>query len=335
MNQSSFFSSNSYIFLPSKNNPKVALSIDNTKFSKNAFKLYNPFSSKAKTFKSVAEFCFTNLNSIFKPLVSAKKEQSEFISYLESELREQLVVSLYFATIKDKIVLQLQSKEAKVIGYLKYPLNNIGLKHIQNEINAFELLSSVNIIDSYLMSKNYNAKPFLLLKELDGIIDRVDRNNIDKILKNFERKELYKLIDHPRVLDIKHSLQNTNFKKYINKIETICKNSSIEYKLVYEHGDFTPWNIIKVEEKFIPFDFEYFVEDGLEYFDLIKYYYQIGKLLESKNGKELVNYISQNIDINGIKELLVLFLIKEIVRNQEENESIEFEKNILTVLETL
>ena len=88
-----------------------------------------------------------------------------------------------------------------------------------------------------------------------------------------------------------------------------------------------------MDDEYIPFDFEHFVEDGLEYFDLIKYYYHIGKLLEGKKDKELVVYITKQINIKEVKDLLQLFLIKEIIRNKEENESYAFEENILEKME--
>ena len=130
-----FFSSNSYIYLPTKQNPKVALVVDSSELAINAFKLYNPFSSKAKKFKSVVKFLVLRFNILFK-IFTKKENKSEFIVYLEKELNESLVSSLYFATANDKAVLQLQSKEAKILGYLKYPLNKIGFKHIKNEIRA-------------------------------------------------------------------------------------------------------------------------------------------------------------------------------------------------------
>lgn len=327
-----FYSANSYIFLPTKKNPKVALCIDNTTLVNNAFKLYNPFSLKAKILKSVSRFFFTTLN-IFIQQLGTKKEKSNFIIYLEKLLDKELHVSLYFATANDKIVLQLQSSEEKVIGYLKYPINDIGLKHIKNEIKAFEILSDNGIVESYILSDIYDDKPFLLLRELNGTIDKVEKQFIETILKSFEKDSSYQLIIHPRIVKLKDSLIKNNMLKYLTILENMCDNSNINYKVVYEHGDFTPWNIIKVKDDYIPFDFEYFVEDGLEYFDIIKYYYQVGKLLESKKDKELLEYIIDNVKIQEIKELFTLFLIKEIIRQKEENDSFEFEEIMINIME--
>ena len=119
---------------------------------------------------------------------------------------------------------------------------------------------------------------------------------------------------------------------YLPIIERLCKSSVTEYAVVYEHGDFTPWNIVKVNDDYIPFDFEHFVEDGLEYFDLIKYYYQIGKLIESLNANELVAYVSAKVNTIEVEQLLKLFLIKEIIRNTEENEECNFEIKMLKMM---
>lgn len=334
MNDINFFSSSSYIFLPTKNNPKVALCVDSYILAKNAFKLYNPFSSKAKIFKKISEFSFTSLN-LFSKLLSSKQEKTEFVKYLEKLLQEPLIISIYFATAKDKVVLQLQSNDAKIIGYLKYPLSEVGLEHIQNEIKAFEILSSKGLIEPYILKDTYNGKPFLLLKELDGTIDKVEKKFIEDVLKAFKKDSVYELSQHPRVKELKKQLLQHDMKEYITRVEQICDNTMTNYKLVYEHGDFTPWNIVKVKDKYIPFDFEYFIEDGLEYFDIIKYYYQIGKLLESKDDKELYFFVKKQVNILEFKELFELFLVKEIVRQSEENESFEFEDNMIKIVETI
>ena len=50
-----FLSEGTYVVLPTKATPKVLLTINNSKLAKQAFKLYNPFSFKAKFLKNVVE----------------------------------------------------------------------------------------------------------------------------------------------------------------------------------------------------------------------------------------------------------------------------------------
>lgn len=333
MKDINFYSNNRYIYLSSKKNPKVAISIDNYKFSRNGFKLYNPFSKNAKLFKKVMSILYTRFNFITKFILSEKKQQSEFIDYLEKKLNSKLIVSIYFATIKDKVVLQLQNEDSKIIGYLKFPLNDIGLKHIQNEIDAVEILSKKNIVDSAILIDEYEGKPFILLKEIDGKIGIVKKSNLDIILNKLKRRQTSLLAEHPRIIELKERLNKNHCNKYIKIINDIQKTSSTQYQLVYEHGDFTPWNIVERNKEFIAFDYEYFLEDGLEYLDLIKYYYQVGKLLNKLNDDELIFFIKEVININEIELLLKIFLIKEILKNTEENEDFSYEENILKLLE--
>jgi len=334
MDATNFFSANNYVFLPTVNNPRVALVIDDVDAVKNAFKLYNPFSSKAKLLKKVSVMAFSHFNAVSKKVWNVQeKEKSDFVAYLEKKLGKSLVVSLYFATINDKVVLQLQTTTAEIVGYVKYPLNEIGLRHLENEKKALEILSDKKIISPYLLADTFEGKPFLLLSNLEGDIGMVDKSTLHKIFLPFKRDGGYELLDHPRVVVLKQNLETNGLSKYLPLVEKVCQSSTVKYALTYEHGDFTPWNIVKVADTYIPFDFEHFVEDGLEYFDLIKYYYQVGKLLEKKKEEELIDYISEQIEAIELKALLTLFLLKEIVRNVEENEPYDFEVELLETLE--
>lgn len=328
-----FFSSNKYIFLPSKNNPKVALVVDSFSYCENSFKLYNPFSKKAKLFKSITYFLFTKLNIVFNLFGNKEEESSNFIKYIEKKLNSKIISSIYFATLKDKVVLQLQTRENKIIGYLKFPLNEIGLSHINNEIDAMKILSKEGIIKPALLVDNYENTPFLLIEEIDGQIDLVEKNNLDAILNTFNRNEFFSITSHPRIKQLKLDLEKNKLDQYLNILTNIKNNTKLKYQLVYEHGDFTPWNIVKVGNDFIPFDFEYFVKDGLEYLDLIKYFYQIGKLLNQLNNEDLILFIKQEVNIQEIEELFKIFLIKEILKNIIENEDYLFDENILNLLE--
>ncbi len=334
MNKNDFFSSNKYIYLPTSTNPKVALVVDNATLAQNAFSIYNPFSQKAKLLKKISQAVFTNFNAISKMIWGVNQEdKSAFVSYLENKLGKSLVASLYFATIQDKVVMQLQTPDAEIVGYVKYPLNKVGLQHLENEKKAIEILSKNRVVQRYILYDEFDSKPFLLLTALEGEIGLIERQQIDALLLKFKRETVYKLADHPRIMELKRSLDANSMLKYLPLIEKICQNSTMEYALVYEHGDFTPWNIVKVNDNYVPFDFEHFVEDGLEYFDLIKYYYQIGKLLERMKSNELIAYISGEISVKEVRELLQLFLIKEIIRNKEENEPYEFEIKMIEILE--
>jgi hypothetical protein len=332
MNPTDFFSTSTYIYLPTVKNPKVALAVDNSFLVKNAFKLYNPFSAKAIFLKAISQFLFLKVNRFLKMIVpTLKKEKTEFIYYLESKLKKELVVSIYFATSNDKVVLQLQAKN-KIIGYLKFPLNDLGIKHIKNENRAIEILSKKSIVESVVLYDHYKEVPYLFLKELRGKVTEVKKQDLEILLQKFKKKIKFRLKDHPRILQLKMKLIKIDLQNYSYILEELCILSKEYYLEVYEHGDFAPWNIITVNNKTFPFDFEYFEENGLEHMDLIKYYYQIGHLLHKFSRDKLVDFICNKSEISETVILTQIFLIKEIVRKKEENQPFSFEKETLEYL---
>lgn len=322
-----------YIYLPTKRNPKVALAIDNDKISTNSFELYNPFSKKAITLKKVAFFVSTKLNLIMKIFSFKKKQKSEFIKFLEERLKQEVITSIYYATAKDKIVLQVQSVEGKVLGYLKYPTSYQGYKNLKREIRAYKALSKIGLVEKYIFKDRFNDKPFIFLHSLEGEIKELSQNNVTELIKSFYKEEKFKLMDHPRIIRLKNQLIRYELFSYFEILVNLIEDSKLEYFECFEHGDFAPWNIIQDNNNFVPFDFEYFIKRGLEYFDLIKYYYQIGTLLNHYDEDSLLNFIFKKLDIEEKEIIFKIYLIKEIAIKTKENHSYEFEKKLLIKLE--
>lgn len=334
MKETDLFSSNSYIYLPSRKNPKVVLAVDSGLLSKNSFQLYNPFSSKAILFKKTSAFLFYKVNLIIKLFWKVEKQsKSSFIQFLEKKMNLTLVSSIYFATAKDKVVLQLQTTDAIIVGYLKYPISEIGIDHIETEHEAIKKLSSLGIIQDALIYDFYDDKPFLLLTNLEGEARLFDKHQIEKLLLSFDKGEKYLLAVHPRIISLKEKLIKLGLVEYIGLLDRICQRNNHKYALVFEHGDFAPWNIVEVDGVLIPYDFEYFVEDGLENFDLIKYFFQVGRLIEKKEASELITYIFNNIGLYEKELLLIVYLVKELIRNKEEGIDSSFESLMLDELE--
>lgn len=332
MRDINFFSESTYLSIPNRKDPKVILAIGNKTMVKNSFEIYNPFSTKAKIFKKVVRFLATHFNSILHKISNLEKyNDSEFISFLNDEFQIKFTASIYNATLKDKVVIQLQS-EGLIFGYVKFPINEIGLKNIKNEINAIALLSEKGIMDLQMKSLSFKGTPFFILPDLQGNFESIPDNEILKLVNSYKKEVVLKLENQPRILEIKDFFIAQNLKKELDILNMILKSSKEYYHEVYEHGDFAPWNIIKTKEGLAAFDFEYFTEKGLEYFDLIKYYFQVGRLLKGKSNTDLYQYISEKTCIKEMKEMLSLFLLKEIMNCFQQDKTAEFEKQLLTFI---
>jgi len=331
-----FNSNNTYIYLPSKKNFKVALAIDNITLSRNSFKLYNPFSVKAKflkfLFKNLSIYCNGLIIFFFAEKVNSN---SDFIIYLEEKIGQKLNVSIYFSTVKDKVVLQLQSKDSIIIGYLKIAANNIGNEHLNNEINAATFLGSKGLIASnYLIFHGaYKGMTYCLLKDLKGEIGFVPDGNINAIIRSLNTPVSYTLLAHPRILDIEKKLELSGFKDLVILLNKSIGNINKSFKVVYEHGDFVDWNILKLEDSsYSFFDFEYFEKNGLEYMDLFKLNYQRATLLKKKSHIELIDYMQSKIPLELFRVLFIIYLLKEITIKYSENLNFDNEKELLNLL---
>ncbi|NMH87635.1 hypothetical protein [Flavivirga algicola] len=329
MRDISFFSEDRYVYLPSTKNPKVILAVSNAEIARNAHKLYNPFSFKAKVLKKISRFLFVSFNGLMLNLIKVKPlEKSDFINYLENKLQTRLTVSIYHATVKDKVVLQLQSGN-QICGYLKFPLNTIGQANIEIEKNAIRLLSEKKIVKPCVVVDQYNNIPYFIMSELKGQIESLTDEAVVSLVSRFKKEKKFKLIEHPRVKELYKELKALGLKSYKLKMDSIVRGSTVYYYEVFEHGDFAPWNIVKTDEGLVPFDFEFFVENGIEYFDLIKYHFQVGRLLKKKKPEELSGYIFNKLKIPEVSYIVSLFLVKEIIRLMKAEEPYQFQENVL------
>ena len=333
MNVHDFFTNSTYLTLPTKVNPKVYLPIDGGVLLHNSFKLYNPFSKSAKIFKKTVFFIMQNtpiLGRFLFPVIKGK--QSEFSKYINEKLNLELTIGLYIASARDKVVLQLQN-ENQVYGYLKFPTSKLGIKRLLNEQNAINTLSKLNIVSPLIFKGFYKKTPFLITENIEGIIGKLDSQVYKTLLDEFKKNKSYTLKDHPRVIQLLNKMKEEKLEEYKPILLFKLNKSKNLYKEVFEHGDFAPWNIMKIENGVVPFDFEYFEEQGLEYLDEIKYHFQIQTLLNKKEDDILLNDIKYKVPIKDFNLIFTIFLIKEVLQKKANNTSIKLEIKLLKLLE--
>lgn len=335
MKVTDFFSNQKYLALPTKSNPRVYLSVENSKVAKYAFELYNPFSQKAKFLKAITAFLFVYFNSISKFILPILKvEKTAFIYFIEKKLKKTIISSVYIATAKDKVVLQLLDSNG-ILGYLKFSLNELGKNHLSNEVKAINTLIKADILDSdYLVLDGcYKGFHYCILKNIIGEITSIPDLVIKDILHELKSKFEYELYKHPRILKLRDQLIKQNNFELRKILDNFVGSSKNKYKVVYEHGDFAEWNIIKVDSKYILFDFEYFEEEGLEYLDLCKFYFQKAILLKKYKDIKLIEYLKNKINLpKQFNELFIIFLIKEISIKTEECQDYFKEYSILNYI---
>ncbi|TLU65067.1 hypothetical protein FE810_09065 [Thalassotalea litorea] len=328
-----FNSKNLYLSLPSIKKPRVKLAVDSSVNLKNSFKLYNPFSLKARVLKFVCYWLIILIpDSVLRIFLTRESNTSDFIKFLEYELGESFISSIYFATSKDKVVIQLQNKRSEIVGYIKFPLNETGIKHLHNEIKAYKIFSEIGIVENVLHTGFYENTPYILLKPLDGKVIRKSNGYAEVIAGKLLRENEAKLQLHPRALGVLSDLKSLSLIEVHDKILLMLEKADLSYRLAFEHGDFAPWNVIESNGKIIPLDFEFFVENGLEHMDLFKFYYQQGTLINNLRGSELIKNLVHALKVEEFDSLFSVFLGIEIVRKCKLEENFAFETSLLNML---
>ena len=329
MESKDFLAAKYVVALPNATNPKVFLAIDTVHLATLSFLLYNPFSLKGKLFKWVFKFSCIHFNWLAKiVLPKVQFEESNFIKYLNKKLKKQFTSSVYIATAKDKIVIQLIADNA-IYGYLKFPISPIGISRLKNEQLAFETLSKNGLVSSLVYKGSYNRVPFIIVPNIEGSIGEISENEKDIVIDGFKKEPHYLLRNHPRIILLKNQLQEAKFDDLNNLLQDLIQASQFHYKEVYEHGDFAPWNLVRTKNGLVPFDFEYYTENGLEYLDEIKFHYQIESLLKGEKGINLIQAISKQVDVPEFNIIFPIFLIKEILIKNETSEDLSYEFELL------
>ena len=135
--------------------------------------------------------------------------------------------------------------------------------------------------------------------------------------------------DHPRIKNLYNELCILGHDEYVKIFSSI--NIDSRFKLVYEHGDFAPWNIISKSNKIHLIDLNILLRIN-RIFDLIKYYYQSYTLLYKYSNLQLVDNILNKIDNRHNKEIFILFLLKEIILKIKRGISRSREDEIIKIL---
>jgi len=315
-----FFSSNKYIALPSKQNPRVLLALGTHAENIVSFQLYNPFSLKARFLKKIA------YHAPFFNIVA--KDKSEFITFLEGRLGQKITSSVYYSSCKYKVVLQLQSK-GLVIGYLKLGITEQGNEKVQNEYNALSILEG-DIAPKVIDSGEFEEHFFILIEPIKGIQKKPSRQDLNILLSELEHSSSkeFKLSNHPRVLSIKKRLVDCNMKEYLVQLEKIVAYDKSNYSLVYEHGDFAAWNMQYTDSNYRLIDFEFFEENGIEGMDLCKFYYTNDLYINNTPLNKVANRVLNNLDAN-LKSIFFIFLLNEVLIRLENNWDYSRDKKVL------
>lgn len=327
MRDTEFYSNCSYLWIPRKSSAKLALAVDNWAVTSNSFKLYTPHSRNGIFFK----YLMLSLVYFAKFLLATpRRPKSKFISYFENIIGQEIISSIYYSTDKSKVVLQIQNvQDQKIIGYIKVGLNQIGNQRIVNEISANNVMINANINEDIVVLHKglYNGHRFIMINHLERDRASISDSDVLKFLVSLQTNTKYLLSTHPRILELREKLLKLQESSFLSVLDSAVAVNNIKYRLVFEHGDFARWNIIKTSNKLVLIDLENFCKNGLEHFDALKYFYQDSKLLRKDNVAGIISYVQRKYSFGGFSQIFALMLVKEalLLKSDDQDFSLEIE----------
>lgn len=305
---------------PPRGNKIFYFNLENNIVFNNSLELLQPHSKEGRLFKKYLKKSFLFFKIIKKVgLIKKKKGNEIFINSIHKQINfEGNQMSFYKSEDSDKIVIQIISNEF-VKGYIKFPLNQKGVEKLKQEIQNYRFIKNKDVTPKFFYCK-FNSIPLLFVEKLIPL--RIDHFDLKSFLKKLKSSEKYKLVDHPRQKEIKRKFFDaTNNQNLINMLDLRLSKNSNKFCVVFEHGDFTPWNLFQNENREVKIiDLEYSNPLGLEFIDEIRYYYSEEKLVQKKNEVNLYKLIQSKFDgIEDFNLVYILFLMEEYVKTSDLN----------------
>ena len=317
MEIASYLSNNSYIPFPPFQPPKLYLAVDTPAIALNSLSLYRPFAKKAILVKSLYQLLAKlRLISVF----SSPKSQSGFVSFLEDRLsklkicQESLVLSTYMATDQDKLVIQIQDEQARIVGYLKIAQTPEGEKKIHRELMGMECLRTAGVPTLNILDQGQWGTNSFFLSAFENTQSRnIDEASLLSLLEKFHTGHVVPLSSHPRILQMLEFFRDQENEEYANLILRLSQSIERPFQVLFEHGDLAPWNLFQRGQDLVLYDLELCETEGLEWFDWLSFQFRIATHLDGRKGHGLQDKMLDVLPMerSEAKVLLILFLLKE------------------------
>ncbi len=314
---------------PSKTNPKIYIHKNDD--VANALNLVQAYTLPARIAKSF----FSNIPEFLSRMLLSKEYGSSRTNTLNlildcsmQELKlDKCVASAYIGSKNNNQKITLQIENNGTLVYAKCGNTTVTSKSLNNEANALDILKDFSndciTIPSLIVRTSINNYTVIIEtpspqknNDRSSQLESIDISAISCISEYKINKISYKDLIADQTLfcldemgDIEQN-DSATIEQAISNIISIFKNDVIT--TVSAHGDYTPWNTIKISSKntYI-FDWEYFGLDYPALFDLNHFIYMTSRLIKKLDPQEtMISMLNTNGD-SRIQEHITKLHIKQ------------------------
>lgn len=210
------------------------------------------------------------------------------------EMHRCVVLTGSTAHRKKKMIVQIRSSLGEIVGYLKYGETPEARECIIGEAACLAGLppGMGPMCLGLLSEKRYAC---MALSPVQGAMlpARIpkDFKSISSYLKRLEQSQSYTLDEHPAMVRLREqvaALSGDASVPSLSGLERVLEPlSGRQWPLVFQHGDFAPWNVLRIPSSELrsaasglcAIDWEEGVRDGFPYLDLSYFCLQTGYLM--------------------------------------------------------
>lgn len=259
-----------------------------------------------------------------------------------SHTDRMVVLSGAASDLKQKLVAKVLNRRGICIGYLKFGEKPLARQRIETEVKilqalpqgcgpVFQGLEKTGEYICFAMSAVEGEMLPAALPEASEVSDQM--SEVREYLEQLQvPEELFEIDKHPAILRIRQHLAN-GCERVANSFldETLAPLRNRTWPVVIQHGDFTPWNVLRTSDvrcqrsedshthtpihltpntSLVAIDWEEGTTEGFPYFDFIYYILQTAYFMHHWSPKQTVFYVLNALTCNDFNEQVALSLIK-------------------------
>lgn len=301
-----------YFIIAPSSGIKVYVNLTSKRSKMLGLSLYRPYSFKGRILVTIIGCVNTAFLKLF---LGQEIEVARIFSKLSIKGTMNVLNASYLNSQNGSKTIVVSRVNSEVV-VLKFS-DNIGL--VEREIAARKSLSNKIAIPQLVDEGLTCGKRFISFEYVEGPKTKIQEGGVRQFVKALQTSEEYMLGEHPKVinlLSILHALESPVNPAFFERV----RRSNIRIKLVFEHGDFTQWNI-KMHKNgiFYFFDWESLDENGIEFFDLIHFYFTEQVFLRKK--LETFLFYMSNLSVPDI--VIYLYLLNRLYVKGTDKEEIK------------
>jgi len=238
-----------------------------------------------------------------------------------------------------KPVIQIMTPSGEALGYAKVGWNEATRALVRNEVRVLQMLQDEDLPFDVpqVLYADYNGERALCVQGAPPAGARTDAQELTAehiealcslACRNLRRRPLEESRFWQCIIERAQQVQNRWWQHFLNRMLESVRQEWIDQEVPFHfaHGDFAPWNALRINNRLYLFDWEYAQEEMPAGYDLFHFLVQTSRLVCKVNPQEIKKAVLDqakqwlanefwncvNIQVADIPKLFQLYILDRI-----------------------